>query len=73
MHGHALIHGWSAVPLGERRLLVTAGPLVASRKREQKREGKKNHREEVTRRTGLVATYYPSCRVPKDTSSTHKP
>ena len=47
VHGHVPIHGRSVNPgltvslLGERRLLVTAAPLGASRKGELKGEGKK--------------------------------
>ena len=45
VHGHAPIHGRSVnpgltmAPIGERRLLVTAGPLGAHRKGELKGEG----------------------------------
>ena len=47
--------GLTVVPLGERRLLVTSGPLGAPRKGEKKEGGLKTQREEVTRQTGLVA------------------
>ena len=65
MHGHAPIHGQSLNPgltvalLGERRLLVTTNPLGVPRKGEQKGGGLKTQREEVTRRTGLVAPCFP--------------
>ena len=45
VHGHAPIHGYSVnpgltvAPLGERRLLVTAGLLGAPRKRELNGKG----------------------------------
>ena len=47
VHGHTPIHGWSVNPgltlatLGERRLLVAAGPLGVPRNGEQKGEGLK--------------------------------
>ena len=79
MHGHAPIHGRSVNPgltvalLGERILLVTDGSIGAPRKGEQKGGGLKTHREEVTRRTGLVAPFILICRVPKDPEPTSDP
>ena len=79
LHGYAPIHGRSVNPgltvalLGERIILVTAGPLVNPRKGEQKGECLKPQREEVTRRTGLVTPFSLSCRVPKYPAPTAKP
>ena len=60
-------------PLGERILLVTAGPLGAPRKGERKGGGLITHREEVTGQTGLVAPCSLRCKVPKDPVPTDKP
>ena len=65
--------GLTLEPLGERRLLLTAGPLGAPRKGYRKGEGLKTYGEEVMRRTGLVASCFSSCRIPKDTSPTANP
>ena len=79
VHGHAPIHGWSVnpgltvAPLGGRRLLVTASPLGAPRKVEQKGGGLKTQREEGTRQIGLVTPFSLSCIVPKDPVPTAKP
>ena len=50
------------------------GPLGAPRKGEKKRgEVKKKHREEMTRRTGLVAPCSWICTVIKETVPTANP
>ena len=65
LHGHAPIHsrsvnpGLTVAPVGERRLLVTAGTLGEPRKGELKGGGLKTKREEVMRRTGIVAPCFP--------------
>ena len=79
LHGYAPIHGRSVNPgltvalLGERIVLVTAGPLVEPSKGEQRGGGLKTQREEVTRRTGLVAPCSLSCIVPKYPAPTARP
>ena len=60
--------GLTVAPLGERRILVTAVHLGAPRKGELRGECFKTQREEVTRRTGLVAPCPPSCTFLKDTA-----
>ena len=79
MHGRAPIHGLSVnpgltvAPLGERILLVTAGPLGAPRKGERKGGGLITHREEVTGQTGLVTLISTSCADLRDTAYATNP